>query len=159
MERIIKRYENRKLYDTQASAYVSLAGLADLVRSGTTVSVVDNVTGEDLTVQTLTQVILEEGKQGRGTLSPDLLHGLLRRGSEALETGVSSIRHGVDDLVQQSVRRVQTFLSRPEPEELQQLRSQLGRLEDLLVRMLENDKPKEAEPPPESTREGDPRHD
>lgn len=140
MPRTIKRYENRKLYDTEASAYISLAGLADLVRGGETVIVLDNATGEDLTVQTLTQVILEEGRQGRTVLSSDLLHGLLQRGTSVLESGMSSLRHGVDDLVQTSVRRVQHFLQRPEPEELRDLREQLGRLETMLHRMLdEND--------------------
>ncbi len=154
MDRIIKRYENRKLYDTEASAYVSLAGIGELVREGHTVSVVDNATGEDLTVQTLTQVILEEGRQGRGALSSDLLHGLLRRGSEAIENRVSSIRHGVDDLVQSSVRRVQTFLARPEPEELRQLRDQLGRLEEMLARMLETDARRAGDVPPDPPVEG-----
>ena len=65
MARRIKRYDNRKLYDTETSEYVSLSDIADLVRGGETVEVVDNVTGPDITDQTLTQIILEEGKSGR----------------------------------------------------------------------------------------------
>ena len=138
MARTVKRYENRKLYDTEASAYISLAGLAELVRSGETVVVLDNATGEDLTAQTLTQVILEEGRQGRGVISSELLHGLLQRGGDAIESGMSTLRHGMDDLVQNSMRRVQSFLHRPEAGELRDLREQLARLEDMLHRMLDD---------------------
>ena len=87
MARRIKRYENRKLYDTETSEYVSLSDIADLVRSGETVEVVDNATGGDITAQTLTQIILEEGKNGRATISSDLLHALLRRSEEVLDSG------------------------------------------------------------------------
>jgi polyhydroxyalkanoate synthesis repressor PhaR len=137
MPRTVKRYENRKLYDPESSSYISLARIADLVRAGETVVVLDNVTGEDLTVQTLTQVILEEGRQGRTLLSSDLLHDLLQRGGEAIGTGMSTLRHGVDDLVQTSMRRVQSFLQRPEEGELRDLREQLHRLEEMLHRMLD----------------------
>lgn len=138
MPRTVKRYDNRKLYDTESSAYISLAGLAELVRSGETVVVLDNATGEDLTTQTLTQVILEEGRKGRTVISSDLLHGLLQRGGDAIETGMSTLRHGMDDLVQTSMRRVQSFLQRPEAGELRDLREQLARLEDMLHRMLDD---------------------
>ncbi len=70
MARVIKRYGNRKLYDVQASEYVSLDQVAALIRSGATVEVVDNVTGEDITAQTLTQIVLDKGKRGRSILPP-----------------------------------------------------------------------------------------
>ncbi|HEU4557441.1 MAG TPA: polyhydroxyalkanoate synthesis regulator DNA-binding domain-containing protein, partial [Longimicrobium sp.] len=68
MARIIKRYGNRKLYDVQASEYVSLDQVAAIIRGGETVEVVDNVTGEDITAQTLTQIVLEEGTRGKSVL-------------------------------------------------------------------------------------------
>ena len=73
MARLIKRYENRKLYDTEASAYVSLADVAALVRRGETVEVIDKATGKDLTAQILTQIILEEGKHGQSAISTEVL--------------------------------------------------------------------------------------
>ena len=48
---LVKRYANRKLYDVEAKAYVSMADLAALIRGGHTLEVVDNVTGEDITAQ------------------------------------------------------------------------------------------------------------
>ncbi len=95
MSRIIKRYENRKLYDTEARKYVSLEELANLIRQGIEVKVVDNKTDADITVQTLTQVILEEGKRGRNPLSAELLHEVIRWGSHLLDDGLRQVREGL----------------------------------------------------------------
>ena len=137
MARVIKRYGNRKLYDVQASEYVSLEQVAAIIRSGETVEVVDNVTGEDITAQTLTQVVLEEGKRGRGLLGTELLHDLLRRSGKAIESGVGQVRHGVDELVSASLGRVTRVLQGPQTQELKQLRQQLAQLEATLNRVLE----------------------
>lgn len=61
--RVVKRYANRKLYDTQRSRYVTLEQIADMIRSGEDVKIVDNNTKEDLTAITLTQIIFEEEKK------------------------------------------------------------------------------------------------
>ncbi|MGD8735253.1 MAG: polyhydroxyalkanoate synthesis regulator DNA-binding domain-containing protein, partial [Anaerolineae bacterium] len=52
----IKRYPNRKLYDTEAKQYITLEGIAALIRQGNEVQVIDHATGEDLTALTLTQI-------------------------------------------------------------------------------------------------------
>ena len=61
--RIVKRYANRKLYDTQRSRYVTLEQIAEMIRSGEDVKIVDNNSKEDLTAITLTQIIFEEEKK------------------------------------------------------------------------------------------------
>ncbi len=66
MYRLIKRYESRKLYDTEESRYVSLDELAEWIRTGKDVKVIDNATGADVTAQMLTQIILDEGRRGTG---------------------------------------------------------------------------------------------
>ena len=137
MARVIKRYGNRKLYDVQASEYVSLEQVAAIIRGGETVEVVDNVTGEDITAQTLTQVVLEEGKRGRGLLGPDLLHDLLRKSGKAIESGVGQVKHGVEGLVEGSLGRITRVLQGPQTQELKQLREQLAQLEATLNRVLE----------------------
>ncbi len=137
MTRIIKRYENRKLYDTEARAYVSLSDIAAIVRRGETVQVVDNRTGEDLTAQTLMQILLDEGRKGGRVLPTDLLHDLLRRSGEAFEAGVASLRQGVDELIHSSMGRLGAYLHRPRANELEALRAQLGQLERMLGRLLE----------------------
>jgi polyhydroxyalkanoate synthesis repressor PhaR len=137
MARVIKRYGNRKLYDVAASEYVSLEQIAAIIRSGETVEVVDNVTGDDITAQTLTQVVLEEGKRGRGVLPSELLHDLLRRGGKVIESGVGQVKHGVEELVEGSIGRISRVLQGPQTRELKQLRAQLAQLEATLNRVLE----------------------
>ena len=116
--RLIRRYSNRKLYDVRTSTYVALEDLAALVRAGETVQVVDQTTGDDITAQTLTQVILDEGRRGASLLPTDLLHAALRRGGRAL-----------DDLVQQSVGRLSRVLPVARADELDALRRQLADVE------------------------------
>ena len=137
MERQIKRYENRKLYDTEASQYVSLSDIADLVRDGETVHVVDNATGRDLTAQTLTQIILEEGKSGSNAIPSDILHQLLRRSEEAIDVGFEQLRTTVDDLVQSSFGRLRKLVKGPHAGELEELRGQLRSLEEQIAMLLD----------------------
>ena len=61
--RVIKRYANRKLYDTQHSRYVTLEQISDMIREGDDVQIIDNKTKEDLTSVTLAQIIFEEEKK------------------------------------------------------------------------------------------------
>ena len=74
---VIKKYENRRLYDTSSSRYVNLEDLAELVRQGVDVQVVDAKTGEDLTRVTLTQIIMEDAKDQPSGLPLELLRQLI----------------------------------------------------------------------------------
>jgi polyhydroxyalkanoate synthesis repressor PhaR len=65
-QRVIKRYANRKLYDTRDSRYVTLVQIAEYVRNGEEVQIIDNTSKEDLTHVTLAQIIYEEEKKGEG---------------------------------------------------------------------------------------------
>ena len=65
MAYVIKRYSNRKLYDTQESRYVTLEEIEEMIRAGREISVVDAASGEDLTSVTLTQIILENERNHR----------------------------------------------------------------------------------------------
>jgi polyhydroxyalkanoate synthesis repressor PhaR len=70
--RTIRRYSNRKLYDTQASHYVTLAQIAAMIRAGDDIQVVAKATGKDLTAATMAQIIFEETKQGQARPIPGL---------------------------------------------------------------------------------------
>ena len=81
--RLIKKYGNRRLYDTSQSCYVTLGELEDVVREGTDIRVVDAKSGEDLTQATLVQIILD-GRRAGDLLPTPLLLRLLRLGDDAL---------------------------------------------------------------------------
>lgn len=85
MTRLIKRYGNRKLYDTRASRYVTLDGIAELVRRGEDVRIVDNASGDDLTISTFAQIIFEEAKRKNGALGLPVLQRLIRLGGERVQ--------------------------------------------------------------------------
>ncbi len=75
---VIKKYANRRLYDTSGSRYINLEDIAALVRNGKDVKVVDASTGEDLTRVTLTQIIVEDAKGQPSGLPLELLRQLIR---------------------------------------------------------------------------------
>jgi polyhydroxyalkanoate synthesis repressor PhaR len=76
--RLIKKYSNRRLYDTAASSYVNLDQVASLVRKGHALKVVDAKTGEDLTRQVLTQIIVEDARQPDGGAPVEFLRDMIR---------------------------------------------------------------------------------
>jgi len=133
MIRLIKRYGggSRKLYDTEESRYVSLDEVADWVREGQQLRVVDSASGEDVTAQTLAQVIYEGEKRGHSFLSSDLLHEVIRRGERAISTSVGQLQSGVDKLVKASVDRIAPVSGAQR--ELEVLRRRLGELERSLT--------------------------
>ncbi len=131
MIRLIKRYGSRKLYDTEESRYVSLEELAGWIRHGQEIRVIDNKSHEDVTSQTLTQIISEEGRRGTSLLPNDLLHQLIRVGEEAVSSGVGHIQNGMDRLVQASIDKIGPV--RRAREEMSQLRRRLEELEASLA--------------------------
>lgn len=83
---VIKRYPNRKLYDTEAKQYITLDGIASLIRQGEDVQVVDYASGEDLTALTLSQIIFEQQKKHSGFLPHSVLTGLIQAGGDTFGT-------------------------------------------------------------------------
>jgi len=83
---IIKRYPNRKLYDTTEKQYITLEHISELIRDGVDIQVVDYASGEDLTAVTLTQIIFEQEKKQAGFLPRPLLTGLVKAGGETLDS-------------------------------------------------------------------------
>lgn len=77
-QRIIKKYPNRRLYDTENSEYVTLKELAGIIREGGRVEVRDVKTGEDVTAFILTQIIMNKAKENNSLLPVSLLHMLIQ---------------------------------------------------------------------------------
>lgn len=89
---VIKRYPNRKLYDTEAKQYITLDGIAKLIREGNEIRVIDHPSGEDLTAVTLTQIILEQERKQTGYLSNSFLTGLIRSSGDRLAALQKNLR-------------------------------------------------------------------
>ena len=77
---ILKKYANRRLYDTEKSTYITLNEVAEMVKQGRWVQVTDVETGEDVTAFTLTQIVMEEAKKKNALLPVPLLHLVIRYG-------------------------------------------------------------------------------
>lgn len=114
---VIKRYPNRKLYDTEAKRYITLNEIAALIRAGDEVVVTDHGTDEDLTAVVLTQIIFEQEKLQKGFLPKSVLTNLVRAGGDTLGTlrrGLSlplDLWRHVDEEIE---RRVQALVSKGE---------------------------------------------
>jgi len=151
---VIKKYANRRLYDTSNSRYINLEDIAALVRNGKDVQVVDASTGEDITRVTLTQIIVEDAKDQPSGLPLELLRQLiqasdrvgqefimwyLKSAFDAYSKVQSSLQTRLSEMQSAALSPIQmmkSFLQTPAPEkggenseELMELRRRLAELE------------------------------
>lgn len=80
--RVIKKYPNRRLYDTYESRYIALRDIRHLVQTGVDIMVVDNRTKKETTLGVLLQIIAEQEQKKQATLTAPLLHNLIRNYAE-----------------------------------------------------------------------------
>jgi hypothetical protein len=138
---LIKKYANRKLYDTRTSRYITLEGISDLVRDGHDIQVVERDSGRDLTPLILSQIVMGEEKRGGSENGRETLHDrgqtlleYVRRTlsapailvSNRVERGRSDLEEFVDLAVERSLAR----LSIPTRGDLEALQARVSDLED-----------------------------
>lgn len=82
---IIKRYNNRKLYDTHAKRYVTLFDLAAMIRQGDDITVLDHKSGEDITSQIQAQIIFEQERQAGSLLPSTVLTNIIQASSQTIK--------------------------------------------------------------------------
>ena len=105
---LIKRYANRKLYNTATSRYITLKGIAELIEAGEAVRVIDNESGEDITSVTLSQILVDTERSSRrvpGTVLTDLIQRSGDALYSALKRGVGPASEGFDE-IQRNVRKL-----------------------------------------------------
>ncbi|MFZ2488376.1 MAG: polyhydroxyalkanoate synthesis regulator DNA-binding domain-containing protein [Anaerolineae bacterium] len=129
---LIKRYPNRKLYNTEAKRYITLDSIADLIRDGYDVEVRDHETGEDLTGVTLSQIIFEHEKKDGAYLPNLLLANLIRAGGDTfgyVKRSFQASLHAVKALEAEVDQRIEALVRRGEmaEEEATRLREELSR--------------------------------
>ena len=98
----IKKYANRRLYDTESSAYITLDRLAQMVREGREFEVVDAKTGDDITRQVLTQIIVEEESRGTTMLPINFLKQLIGHYGNSMQNFVPSYLEAAMDAFQRN---------------------------------------------------------
>ena len=144
---LIKKYANRKLYDTRTSRYITLEGIAQLVRDGHDIKVIDRDNGHDLTQVTLSQIVLSEEKRGPARLfdaGGEVLHD---RGQALLDyvrktlNVPSDIRHQVErrrgdleGLVDDAIERALRRLRIPSRRDIDRINDRLERISAQLKR-------------------------
>ena len=106
---LVKKYGNRRLYDTEASRYITLEDLTASIRGGAEAKVVDAKTGADLTQSTLTQIIME-GRGGEKILPAPLLHQLIRLGDDALADFLGRYVQAALELYLTAKKTTQSFM-------------------------------------------------
>jgi polyhydroxyalkanoate synthesis repressor PhaR len=144
---LIKKYANRKLYDTRTSRYITLDGVAQLVRNGHDIKVVDRDNGNDLTQVTLSQIVLEEEKRGPARLvdaGGEMLHD---RGQALLDyvrktlnvpadlrIQVERSRENLETMADDAIERALRRLRIPTRRDIDRINERLDRISSQLKR-------------------------
>ncbi len=114
---VIKRYPNRKLYNTETKRYITLDGIATLIRDETDLRVVDHTSGEDLTTLTLTQIIFEQEKKSSGFLPQSVLTSLIQSSGQrfdSLRKSLTAPLEKLNPLEAEIDRRIQALVKQGE---------------------------------------------
>ena len=142
--RVLKKYPNRRLYDTQASAYVTLADVKQMVLAGEAFEVRDAKSGEDLTRSILLQIILEEETAGAPMFSTDMLQQIIRFYGQALQAPLQDLMarnlQAVTELQQQFAKGAPAFNPEQWSQFLQAQAPTLQGMQGLMGNYLEQSK-------------------
>ncbi len=101
---VIKKYENRRLYDTANSRYINLDEVAEMVRSGIDVQVMDAATGEDLTRVVLAQIIVDSAKEPGSAFPLDMLRQMVMATGRASQETMLKYMKSMFDMYQSAYR-------------------------------------------------------
>jgi polyhydroxyalkanoate synthesis repressor PhaR len=155
----IKKYANRRLYDTTNSKYVNLKQIAQLIKDGHIVEVVDATNKENLTKLILTQIILEEEKEQRNLLPNEFLHEIIKYGESAYSDFFKQFLNASMDAYKNAQQQMESafrgwlppswpgFPQQPQspqsaskPEEISELEARIAELEGKLAQKNSEDK-------------------
>lgn len=110
--KIIKRYQNRKLYDTHESSYVTLDEIAKMIKNGEDLRVIDNKTKNDITAATLTQLLYESQRKAKTQPSIELLKEIIRHGDGSFSGYIySKINSDLPNFDQEMIKEPETALN------------------------------------------------
>ena len=110
-KRVIKKYPNRRLYDTSESKYVTLSDVRELVLSGISFCVIDKKSGEDITRSILLQIIIEQEEEGEPMFSTDVLEQMIGFYGNSAQTMAGDLIQNSLKLFQQQQEKMQSQFS------------------------------------------------
>lgn len=151
---IIKKYGNRRLYDSTNSRYVNLEEVAQMVREGHDVQVVDATTGEDRTRAVLTQIVVEQAKGDDTAFPLDVLRQMVAATGKATNEAALSYMGAALDMYRNAYRAMApTAATRPDPTpdltpaavqatEVNDLKKRIGELESIVSRIKSTPRPR-----------------
>lgn len=123
---LIKRYANRKLYNTDTSRYITLKGIAELIERGEEVRVIDNETGEDITSVALSQILVDNERNQRA-VPRTLLSDLIQKSGDALYGAIKrSVGENEDGSISEKIQKNVRRAIRTREEEAQRWREAIG---------------------------------
>jgi polyhydroxyalkanoate synthesis repressor PhaR len=112
MTRIIKKYSNRKCYDTETSRYINLDEIEQLIKDEVDVRILDNETKEDITAIYLAKIIMNQGRKSTDFFSADYLKELIKKRSETLKDMFQKPLHAGSDFMSQKKTDLEKFLDK-----------------------------------------------
>jgi polyhydroxyalkanoate synthesis repressor PhaR len=132
---IIKRYANRKLYNTETKHYIILDQIAELIRNGREIQVIDNNSGDDITTLVLSQIILEQEKKQAGNVPRPVLASLVQAGEQTMERMRRALANPIETLHQidaEIEQRIDSLIARGEiaEDEASLIRDKLLRIDN-----------------------------
>jgi polyhydroxyalkanoate synthesis repressor PhaR len=140
---IIKKYENRRLYDTSNSRYVNLEDIAQMVREGADVQVVDATSGEDLTRLVLTQIIAENAKVADSAFPLDMLRQMVIASGRMGQEGMLGYMKAMSQIYESTFRAfVPGSALSPETPSVDELRRRIEDLERMVEKNAGAKKPR-----------------
>ncbi len=132
--KIVKRYQNRKLYDTQQSCYVTLDDIAKMIRADEDVVVIDNKTKNDITAATLTQIIFEAEKKAAHFAPLTTLKDIIRNGNGSISSFLAKLGAFPED--QYHIQQTQTLDISPNPQSKDKSKSNFEEMKQTLEKRV-----------------------
>ena len=130
--RIVKKYANRKLYDTRGKKYVAMDAVAELIKKGEEVSVIDNRTGQDITSAVLSQILARQNKDRHQEVSSGTLIQMLRRGGETVKDYSGNVKKWMGKNIDKKINEVLGKMNLATRSQIQRLH---GRIDELLEKV------------------------
>jgi len=137
---LIKRYANRKLYNTESSRYITLKGISELVREGREIHVIDNESGKDITPVVLSQILVDDQKQNQGEASGvpgQVLSELIQRGGDAIYDVIRRSMGDVQDNLSDARNNMRRWIKTPRELDASEVTRAVHQAVERVLRMID----------------------